>query len=137
MLLTLLPYLTVAGNLVIVLGVLLGVSQSVRRLRRETSARDAALQAENARLAATLNDLQNQIRQVDSGASESAWTTTANVLDGSLRTKALKMHRLGQAPGRIADTLRVPKGEVDLMVKVHQIVMQPHEEGAVPAAEKS
>ncbi len=38
------------------------------------------------------------------------------------------MHRLGQSPDRIAGALRVPKGEVDLLVKVHKIVMRPYEE---------
>ena len=38
------------------------------------------------------------------------------------------MHRLGQSPDRIVGALRVPKGEVDLLVKVHKIVMRPYEE---------
>ena len=40
----------------------------------------------------------------------------------------LKLHRLGQPLDRIAGSLRVPKGEVDLLVKVHKIVMRPYEE---------
>ena len=38
------------------------------------------------------------------------------------------MHRLGQSPDRIAGSLRLPKGEVDLLVKVHRIVMRPYED---------
>jgi hypothetical protein len=42
---------------------------------------------------------------------------------------------LGQAAERIADNLRVPKGEVDLLVKVHQIVMRPYEQAPPGAGE--
>jgi hypothetical protein len=45
------------------------------------------------------------------------------------------MHRLGQPADRIADNLRVPKGEVDLLVKVHQIVMRPYEQSPVGTGE--
>jgi hypothetical protein len=140
MLMTLLPYLTVAANLLLVLGILLGVSQSVRRLRKQTGARDAALQAETERLAAVIGELQSKIQKLEeaeTAQAEALAAAGASTLSGALRTKVLKMHRLGQASGRIADKLRVPKGEVDLMVKVHQMLMQPQEETAAPAAEKS
>jgi hypothetical protein len=54
-------------------------------------------------------------------------TGKAASLNGTVRSKVLKMHRLGQPIERIADNLRVPKGEVDLLVKVHQIVMRPYQ----------
>jgi len=56
-------------------------------------------------------------------------------LSGNVRSKVLKMHRLGQPADRIADNLRVPKGEVDLLVKVHQIVMRPYEQSPVGTGE--
>jgi len=138
-LITLLPYLTVAANLLLVLGILLGVSQSVRRLRKHSGARATALEAENVRLAAVVGELQARIQKLEEiemapVQAVAAGGTSAN---GALRTKVLKMHRLGQASGRIADKLRVPKGEVDLMVKVHQMATQPQDETAATAAEKS
>jgi len=51
-----------------------------------------------------------------------------NNVNSTLRSKVLKLHRLGQCPDRIAGSLRIPKGEVDLLVKVHKIVMRPYEE---------
>ncbi len=58
-------------------------------------------------------------------------------MNNTLRSKVLKMHRLGQSPDRIAGALRVPKGEVDLLVKVHKIVMRPYEEVVLaPMGEK-
>jgi len=59
----------------------------------------------------------------------------AGSLNGTVRSKVLKMHRLGQPPERIADSLRVPKGEVELLVKVHQIVMRPYEQSPVGKGE--
>jgi hypothetical protein len=42
-------------------------------------------------------------------------------LDQTARSKVLKMHRAGQSSEEIAASLRMPKGEVDLLVKVHEI----------------
>jgi hypothetical protein len=39
------------------------------------------------------------------------------------RTQVLRMHRNGDAPDRIAATLEVPLQEVDLLIKVHRIVL--------------
>ena len=44
-------------------------------------------------------------------------------LNLSKRSQALRMHRHGDAPERIAAALEVPRQEIDLLVKVHQIVM--------------
>ena len=64
------------------------------------------------------------IQNAPSGMTAAA---TGNSVNNTLRSKVLKMHRLGQSPDRIAGALRVPKGEVDLLVKVHKIVMRPYE----------
>jgi hypothetical protein len=42
-------------------------------------------------------------------------------LDQTARSKVLRMHRAGQSSEEIAASLRMPKGEVDLLVKVHEI----------------
>ncbi|HUA20082.1 MAG TPA: hypothetical protein VMB25_15140 [Bryobacteraceae bacterium] len=139
LLITLLPYLTVAANLLLVLAVLFGVSQSVRRLRKHSGARAAVLESENVRLAAAIVELQVKIQKLEeaeTAAAQAIAVAGGGSASGALRTKVLKMHRLGQTSGRIADKLRVPKGEVDLMVKVHQMATQAHEEAAAPAAEK-
>lgn len=39
------------------------------------------------------------------------------------RSQALRMHRRGDPPEQIASALDVPRQEVDLLVKVHRIVM--------------
>jgi len=51
-------------------------------------------------------------------------------LDTTIRSKVLRMHRAGQSPADIAASLRMPKGEVDLLVKVHEIELGSLEEPA-------
>ncbi|MGP0075338.1 MAG: hypothetical protein ACLPWF_25780 [Bryobacteraceae bacterium] len=148
MFLTLLPYLTVAANLVLVLGVMLGLSQRVRQLRANSGTQEKTLKAETGRLAAEIEGLKTRILELEQNGSSSSVTApipavaTGNGVNNTLRSKVLKMHRLGQSADRIAGNLRVPKGEVDLLVKVHKIVMRPYEEVVLAplrgeAAEKS
>jgi hypothetical protein len=136
MFLTLLPYMTVIANLVLVLGVLLGLNQRVRQLRARAGKQEKTLETETARLSAEIIELKGQIKELEQPDTSLASATgapgpaavTGNSVNNTLRSKVLKMHRLGQSPDRIAGALRVPKGEVDLLVKVHKIVMRPYEE---------
>jgi hypothetical protein len=136
MLLTLLPYLTVAANLALVLGILLGLNQRVAQLRTRAGKQEKTFEAETARLSAEIAELKGQILELEESSNSIAPSTavagspspTGNSVNNTLRSKVLKLHRLGQSPDRIAGSLRVPKGEVDLLVKVHRIVMRPYEE---------
>lgn len=133
MFLILLPYFTVALNLILVLGILFTVSQRVQQLRSRTGKQEAALQSETARLTAEISELKTKVQELEetgnSMLSNSAPAPAAtNGVSSTLRSKVLKMHRMGQSPERIAGSLRLPKGEVDLLVKVHRIVMRPYED---------
>jgi hypothetical protein len=148
MILTLLPYLTVVANLLLVLGILFSISQRVRLLRDRAGRQEQAFQAETARLSGEIAALKTQIQELEQagGSLPSIGAgvppvATATGVNNTLRSKVLKLHRLGQSPERIAGSLRVPKGEVDLLVKVHKIVMRPYEEVVLaplggPATEK-
>jgi hypothetical protein len=131
MFLTLLPYLTVAANLIVVLGVLFTVSQRVRQLRGRAAKHEAALQSETTRLSAEITELKTKIESLEEPGQSLLPAGTAGAANGvnsTLRSKVLKMHRLGQSPERIAGSLRLPQGEVDLLVKVHRIVMRPYQD---------
>jgi hypothetical protein len=136
MFLTLLPYLTVVANLVLVLGILLGLNQRVLQLHARTVKQEKILETETARLSAEITELKGHILELEQTANSLASSTaapssaaaTGNSVNNTLRSKVLKLHRLGQSPDRIAGSLRVPQGEVDLLVKVHKIVMRPYEE---------
>ncbi|HTC32554.1 MAG TPA: hypothetical protein VK724_04235 [Bryobacteraceae bacterium] len=131
MLLTLLPYLTVVANLTLVLGILFTLSQRVRELHGGARKQEFILQSETARLAAEIAELKNKLQDIEEPSqSLLPGTAPANAsgVNSTLRSKVLKMHRLGQSPERIAGSLRLPQGEVDLLVKVHRIVMRHYQD---------
>src|SRR5580698_1874757 len=133
MFLTLLPYITVAANLIFVLGVLCSVSQRVRELRGRTGKHEAALQSETARLSAEIADLRTKLKELELEQTGNSLLPAASAagtsgVNSTLRSKVLKMRRLGQSPERIAGSLRLPQGDVDLLVKVHSIVMRPYQD---------
>lgn len=140
MLLTLLPYLTVIANLLLVLAVILGVNQKVRQLRARTGKHEIALQTEIAFLSTEMTDLKGRIQELEQSepAPENAVPPVAGSgtsVNSTLRSKILKLYRMGQSPERIAGMLRLPKGEVDLLVKVHKMVMRQYEQPVLaPAA---
>ncbi len=45
-------------------------------------------------------------------------------LNLSKRSQALRMHRMGEPPERIAAALEIPRQEVELLLKVHRIVIR-------------
>jgi hypothetical protein len=139
MFLTLLPYVTVAANLILVLGILLTVSQRVSQLRGRAGKHEAALQSETGRLSSEIAELKTKLLELEESGHSSLPVASAagtNGVNSTLRSKVLKMHRLGQSPERIAGSLRLPQGEVDLLVKVHRIVMRPYQDlESMPAAE--
>ena len=71
----------------------------------------------------------SELEEADTEPLADGGATLASGLNTTLRSKVLKMHRMGQSMDHIADSLRVPRGEVDLLVKVHRIVMRPYEDG--------
>jgi hypothetical protein len=137
MFLTLLPYVTVAANLILVLGILFSVSQRVRQLRGRAGNHEAAVQSETVRLSSEIAELRIKLQEIEeTGHALLPAASVTTGVNSTLRSKILKMHRLGQSPERIAGSLRLPKGEVDLLVKVHRIVMRPYQDvESMPAAE--
>jgi len=132
MFLTLIPLIALALNLVVVLGVFFGLHRPLWKLRSRVSACEGKIESSAVQLAETIQDVHRkitQIAEIDASQPSSLAATPGSGLSTTLRSKALKMHRMGQPMDRIAENLRVPKGEVELLVKVHQIVMRPYEDG--------
>jgi hypothetical protein len=133
----LLPYIAIGISLIVFLGLFFQLARTVEKLRSRLGKLETQI-LQTAELNARISGLNLRIEELESagGPSGQALTGKPAALSGTVRSKVLKMHRLGQAPEKIADNLRVPKGEVDLLVKVHQIVMRPYEQapaGAVDA----
>ena len=122
------PYALLAVNTVLLLALFLGINQRFRNLRRQFHKGEAARDNEAARFSKTIDDLRNRIATFEKEEKSNAVTeAAASGLNSTLRGKVLKMHRLGQPSDRIAEVLRVPRGEVDLLVKVHAIVMRTYQ----------
>jgi hypothetical protein len=132
----LLPYIAIGISLIVFLGLFFQLARTVEKLRSRLGKLESQVQ-QATELSLRINGLNLRIEELESTAGPRAETLTGKpgALNGTVRSKVLKMHRLGQAAERIADNLRVPKGEVDLLVKVHQIVMRPYEPAPPGAGE--
>ncbi len=74
----------------------------------------------------SVNVLASQMRELQSHAQVGLPAAGAP-RDGfnlSKRSQALRMHRRGEASEQIATSLDVPRQEVELLLKVHRIVIQ-------------
>jgi len=83
-------------------------------------ATDAAL-SDLRRTADTLMATIEEMRQQAAPPSQTAPPRTG--LNLSKRSQALRMHRRGDSEDQIAATLEIPRQEVDLLLKVHRIVI--------------
>ena len=94
---------------------------SERWAAEDRSAQQAALDG----LRGTLDGLAAQVHDLQQ--TPAAIVAAAEVHRGSLnlskRSQALRLHRRGKAPEQIAATLDLPLQEVELLIKVHRIVI--------------
>ena len=138
---TLLPYIFLVVSLAVCLSLFYGISQRMQKLRVRLEKCEARIQTESAQLATGIQSIKARVEDIEDGRPPAdttvSMTSSGSGFNSTVRSKVLKMHRLGQSPDKIAEALRVPKGEVDLLVKVHRIVMRPYEEGVSPVAERA
>jgi len=118
--------LTLIGCLVL----FLTMKWEIALVRRSfTASRDAARAAE-ATLAADLAALRQDTETTD------AASLTGQELNLTRRAQALRMQRRGESPATIAAALRLPRNEVDLLLKLQKLA-DDHELPAVTACAKS
>lgn len=134
LILTLLPYALLLVSMILFLGLSFGLSQRVNRLRSRMAKCEERIKTEAAEFAQGVQALNRRVDALVMEIPNSEPPTVSSTgVNGTLRGKALKMHRLGQSTDRISEALRVPKGEVDLLVKVHRMVMRPYENASITA----
>ena len=78
-------------------------------------------------IASLFKDLTNLKRELAEAPQEQATAAPSVGASAPTRAKALKMHRLGQSVEQISSVLRMPKGDVVLLLKVHGIVLRTFE----------
>jgi cell division protein FtsB len=74
-------------------------------------------------LGARLENLEHQAEELRRQPVEAAPALARTALNLNKRAQVLRMHRRGDPPERIASLLEVPRQEVDLLIKVHRIII--------------
>lgn len=81
--------------------------------------RDAALE----QMRTSLETLASQVRDLQMAPSVPGTSNYRPALNLSKRSQALRMHRRGDSVAQIAEALELPLQEVELLIKVHRIVL--------------
>ncbi len=115
------PYTIIALGLTLCLFLFVTLKRDLRmaeaRSRRNFKSLDTALKEKEALLDERLDELTRV-----SGLLVSPEPPRSG-LNLTKRSQVLQMHRRGSAPSEIAAALALPQNEVDLLLKVHRIVL--------------
>jgi|SRR5579884_1145836 len=96
----------------------------VGRLRVLESRLARSADANKSENASLLRSIETFKTGVHAALQENAAVARSIVGNTAMRGKVIKLHRLGRSPEQIADTLRLPKGEIALLLKIHAIVVE-------------
>lgn len=92
-------------------------SAKIEQAREEWSAFSAALDARLTSLAVHCDESPRRL------LAEPLPNPAKPCMNLSRRSQALRLHRQGESPEQIARTLDLPRQQVDLLLKVHEIVL--------------
>lgn len=90
---------------------------------RQNAALGANLQSGLEAIAARFESLEQQHEALRRQPAEAAPDGGRAALNLNKRAQVLRMHRRGDPPEQIASLLEVPRQEVDLLIKVHRIII--------------
>jgi len=100
------------------------VKAAARNLDRKTRISHARFEASLADAQQTVSGLEHDVHELQQQTPITIVPITPRPgLNLSKRSQALRMHRRGSSPAQIAVALDVPLQEVDLLLKVHRIVL--------------
>jgi hypothetical protein len=108
-------FVFLALALIACLALFLSVKTEIAVVRRSFDKSRESATASTATLATELATLREAI-----GSTE-VTRTTLQELNLSRREQALRMQHLGESPATIAAALRVPRNEIDLLLKIQKI----------------
>jgi hypothetical protein len=74
-----------------------------------------------------VEQLQMELQEAQEQLKLSAGSPAKSLININKRTQALRLHRSGEPPQRIAAALGMTRGEVDLLIKVQSIVRNSYE----------
>jgi len=90
---------------------------------RQAAASGAHTQIGLEALIVRLEGLEQQVEALRRQPAQVAPDASRAALNLTTRSQALRMYRRGDPPDQIASLLQVPRQEVDLLIKVHRIVI--------------
>lgn len=118
------PYVTQVLGLVLCLYLFFSLKREARVAQLRAGAAENALEGSMVRLRETLEEVKANLRDVERHAGMLVAPAAApSGLNLSKRRQALRMYRRGESAERIAASLALPRREVDLLVKVQQLLV--------------
>lgn len=103
---------------------ILQTASSRRALDARAKARQAQWEAALQVTKEAVKELTTQVQQIESHSLPAPVPRLRPGFNLSTRSQALRMHRRGEKAAQIAAALQVSVQEVELLLKVHQIVLQ-------------
>lgn len=95
----------------------------LRAAAQKAAVREEASEAAMADLRRTIESLEARMEEVRLQAAPVSQIAPRAGLNLGRRSQALRMHRRGDSADQIAAALEIPRQEVDLLLKVHRIVI--------------
>jgi len=83
----------------------------------------ADLEAQISALRTALEACSAEVRRMEQQSAAQPGGQAKPAFNVGKRSQALRMHRRGDSPEAIATALELPRGEVELLLKVHRIVI--------------
>jgi hypothetical protein len=120
-----LQYGLLAGGLSLCLYLFYSVKLEIRAAEARWKARESILAEAISAVRSALDEARAELHEMQEQTGMLvAPAPTRSGLNLSKRGQVLQMSRRGQPPEQIAATLGLPLTEVDLLIKVHQIVLE-------------
>lgn len=121
LLLPLFPYLCVAAGTFVCAYLFLSLKKELYGVRRRMDEKGAVSPEALASFEQKLEELKRELRDLEQLSGGFAPPPAGSGINLTKRTQVLRMVRNGAGQADIASTLHLPRGEVDLLVKVHKL----------------
>jgi hypothetical protein len=118
------PYALLAAGCIFGLFFLLSFDQEIRGLKSRLAGRKAGDKASTRDLKVQLGELHERLRDAEERAGiPIAPPSPRASLNLNKRTQVLRMYRRGERSENIAASLSLPRREVELLLKIHALVL--------------
>jgi hypothetical protein len=120
----LVQYVLLGAGLFLCLYLFFTLKLEIRAVETRLKAQATVLTDAISAIRSTVDEIRAEIREVrEQTGMLVAPTPAKSGLNLNKRGQVLQMYRRGQSPEQIAATLGLPLTEIDLLIKVHQIVL--------------